>query len=455
MLPSHLSTSPSHHLALLALLALFNACGADPIVQDPRDQVELPDQSVTPDQAPDLEADQAPDAGDEEMGQDQDMMAPGGEFPERISTQGATFTSFLRPNERVSITLDGAVGDRVTIWLRRAGGVQWLPGLYLYQGGAGSPVYSTSATSKDAHIPFREDAATIERGWELRVAGPHRIELENRSLDMVGPLIFELTCKSGPCLGPAADRDADGVPDTADNCPDDANADQADKDNDRIGDVCDPIDNSMTGDPYEGLTGEALKAAIRANRIHNSLGYNRARDVMYGIIDNKNNQVECVYTGAIVQHPQGSTGTPSNFNAEHTWPQSQGAETEPARSDLHHLFPTTATANNRRSNLRFCNVVSGVTWEGGGSRLGKDSEGRSCFEPRASHRGDVARALFYFSVVYGYTIAADYEPVLRAWHLADPPTPADVLRNDRIQAQQGSRNVFVDRPELVARIADF
>ena len=37
------------------------------------------------------------------------------------------------------------------------------------------------------------------------------------------------------------DNDEDGVHDAVDNCPDDANADQADSDNDDLGDVCDPF----------------------------------------------------------------------------------------------------------------------------------------------------------------------------------------------------------------------
>lgn len=45
---------------------------------------------------------------------------------------------------------------------------------------------------------------------------------------------------------PACDRDGDGVVDDSDNCPVDPNADQADVDGDRIGDVCDPINDPDT-----------------------------------------------------------------------------------------------------------------------------------------------------------------------------------------------------------------
>ncbi|MBI4586913.1 MAG: thrombospondin type 3 repeat-containing protein [Planctomycetes bacterium] len=44
---------------------------------------------------------------------------------------------------------------------------------------------------------------------------------------------------SGPPYPPAPDLDADGVPDTMDNCPAHSNPDQADGDSDGIGDACD------------------------------------------------------------------------------------------------------------------------------------------------------------------------------------------------------------------------
>lgn len=45
----------------------------------------------------------------------------------------------------------------------------------------------------------------------------------------------------------APDRDGDGIPDGTDNCPDDANADQADNDGDGAGNACDPSDRDNDG----------------------------------------------------------------------------------------------------------------------------------------------------------------------------------------------------------------
>lgn len=51
------------------------------------------------------------------------------------------------------------------------------------------------------------------------------------------------------------DTDGDGVPFTQDNCPGDANPDQADSDGDGRGDVCDYVDDSATGDSDSGGCG--------------------------------------------------------------------------------------------------------------------------------------------------------------------------------------------------------
>lgn len=59
---------------------------------------------------------------------------------------------------------------------------------------------------------------------------------------------------------PVADRDGDGIPDTADNCPDVANRDQANEDGDGFGDVCDPcpqLADAAIADTDGDQTGDA------------------------------------------------------------------------------------------------------------------------------------------------------------------------------------------------------
>lgn len=225
----------------------------------------------------------------------------------------------------------------------------------------------------------------------------------------------------------------------------------------------------------EGRTGAALIAALHeiVKQGHRVLGYNDARDSMYANIEDPDNDnvVIDVYVGRAAANVfNRATALAADINTEHSWPQSRGAETDPANSDVHHLFPSDETANGQRSNYPLGVVTGAVSWESPPqagsserSRLGFSASGQLVFEPRASKKGDLARALLYFYVRYKLAPTSNFslpnfnieEATLIMWAKADPPSPYEIERHQLAYRAQGNRNPFVDRPDFLDAIGDF
>lgn len=221
-----------------------------------------------------------------------------------------------------------------------------------------------------------------------------------------------------------------------------------------------------------GLTGVALLSTLQ-NTVskHKNLGYGGARDVMFGDLDDdlNNDTVDCVYTGKKVTGVKNSGSAykdGNGLNTEHSWPQSLGA-TGAAKADLHHLFPTDIKTNGTRSSHPFGEVKKPThtfpVFDLGNqeSVLGVSATGKTVFEPRDQHKGDLARALFYFYTVYGFRGGADVsnfkveEETLKKWHVLDPVDAAERKRNDGIYKVQGNRNPYIDHPEFVQAVGNF
>lgn len=200
--------------------------------------------------------------------------------------------------------------------------------------------------------------------------------------------------------------------------------------------------NSLRGLRNDELR-ERLQQQISRAR---SCDYTTARRHVMLEIDNIDHYVECVYTGKVI--PVRDMPKTTVLNIEHTWPQSKGAKGV-AKSDMHHLFPTDPVANSTRSSLPF-GMVDKPSWAKGGSECDLKR-----FEVRKKSRGNTARAIFYFATRYGKMISEGEEKVLRVWHREDPVDANERARNDRVEAVQGNRNPFIDRPELVEYISDF
>jgi len=181
--------------------------------------------------------------------------------------------------------------------------------------------------------------------------------------------------------------------------------------------------------------------------------------------------LKCVYTGYAIYMPPGSpaiaSATAGSINAEHTFPQSMGAETGNANSDMHHLHATNNTVNSARSNWPFAEIPEAnvTTWYRlGASRSTKppaDLEeyskfGTTSFEPRDAHKGHVARAIFYFYTIYKAQASASFfdrmKPTLLKWHSQFPVDSSEYARTLKIAAyQSGKANPFILDTTLVRR----
>lgn len=226
--------------------------------------------------------------------------------------------------------------------------------------------------------------------------------------------------------------------------------------------------------PPDNLSGETLKIWLKENWYagkHQDLGYSEARRTMFSFIDrDTSGLVTGVYSGFKQQSRNATFLDP--MNTEHTIPQSWFDRRSPMRSDIHHLFPTHKDINAARGSLPFDELDDNLTdkW------FGEDNNGirvftsvpaneidsyseldiNKAFEPREDHKGNLARAVYYYFTMYpdtaGEISRISEKDILFQWHLNDPVDIDEQKRNDRIEERQGNRNPYIDHPELVAKV---
>jgi deoxyribonuclease-1 len=203
----------------------------------------------------------------------------------------------------------------------------------------------------------------------------------------------------------------------------------------------------------------------------NPIGYDAARKAVLGnlylVKDGSGYGIKEVYCGRIYNDADFPDSKPGPgvvvadkiVNVEHTWAQSRFSNQFPKetqKSDLHHLFPSDSQLNTVRGTFWFGEVDhQKQALKCGQSKIGTWNGGGQFFEPPNAHKGNVARALMYFSVRYNMPIEASEEALLKKWNKADPVDDDDRTRNDAIEKLQGNRNPFIDFPELADSIGDF
>ncbi|MGK7942014.1 MAG: endonuclease I family protein [Crocosphaera sp.] len=190
--------------------------------------------------------------------------------------------------------------------------------------------------------------------------------------------------------------------------------------------------------------------------------YDTARDEFFWD-DLYRNGGETLYCEEFVRRPG------RLFNVEHVYPASWmkeagGCAGQSRRNcrrnsrrfnlmeaDLHNLYPALADINRDRNNYPFAILPGSAT-----GRCDFEVRDRQrLVEPTPTARGNIARAVFYMNSEYGASIEPPFstsvqqEPLLKAWHCADPVDDEERRRNDDIERIQGTRNPFIDNPERI------
>lgn len=166
------------------------------------------------------------------------------------------------------------------------------------------------------------------------------------------------------------------------------------------------------------------------------------------------------------------------LNREHSFPKSWwgGSTSVKAYTDLNHLYPSEAAANQAKSNyvLGEVDMSYKVTFDNGVVKVGYPLRGQgggqtTVFEPDEEYKGDFARTYFYMATCYqDYTWTSRgtamlqqnlyptlqpwaYEMLLR-WSREDEVSQKEIDRNDAVYRFQNNRNPFIDFPELAEYI---
>lgn len=236
-------------------------------------------------------------------------------------------------------------------------------------------------------------------------------------------------------------------------------------------------------DPAAGLTGQALREALRDIIDGHSVLANSQLWAAYAVTDRKpNNKVWDIYSDVPDGTPpyEFTFGTDQCgeyneegdcFNREHTFPQSWFGGVPGPDTDLFHMYPTDAWVNQKRANWPYGTVGSNITYPAdNGGKLGQCNY-PGCtglvFEPIDAYKGDLARGYFYMLTRYmneatGWSdapvlIGGEFRPwvenLLLEWHEEDPVSAKEVARNNTIfTSLQHNRNPYIDHPEWVTSI---
>ena len=217
-------------------------------------------------------------------------------------------------------------------------------------------------------------------------------------------------------------------------------------------------DNNTSYEKLSALSGSSSESSIPSSTLyktlHNLMESNHKKITSYDGTKSLFQYTDCQNGGGKISSFYSGTGIgPSwngGWNREHTWPNSKGDKAGSGENDLMMLRPTATSENSSRGNKAYGQ-------SGGYYNPNSESNGRYDL------RGDVARIILYVYVrwectntgskynpngIFGTNGVFESKRVLLDWMEADPVDTWELGRNDSAESILGTRNVFVDFPEL-------
>ena len=203
--------------------------------------------------------------------------------------------------------------------------------------------------------------------------------------------------------------------------------------------------STVSSVPGSALYSELQELMVENHTKQTSYGDTRYLYCFTDCKNSDNSSISCFYTGNDLDSAWDGT----TWNREHCWPKSKTEAGTANNSstgevgDIMTLRPTTANVNSSRGNKAY------------GESSGYHDPNGSLGSNGADLRGDVARIVLYTYVRWGNTSymwgsegVMESKDVLLDWIEVDPVDTWELGRNDSVESITGTRNVFVDYPEL-------
>ncbi len=217
-------------------------------------------------------------------------------------------------------------------------------------------------------------------------------------------------------------------------------------------------DNNTSYAQLSALSGSSTESGVPSSALYKKLhdlmednhdyitSYNGTKDLFqYTDCQNGGGKISSFYSGIGI-----GPSWDGSWNREHTWPNSKGDASGSGENDLMMLRPTSTSENSSRGNKAYGQS---------GGYYNPNSESNGQYDLR----GDVARIVLYVYVrwectntgsgynpngIFGTDGVIESKQVLLDWMEQDPVDTWELGRNDSAESILGTRNVFVDYPEL-------